>query len=117
MNIIERLLPLAIIGFSGFTVAVADGLIKQVVMQRYNLWDIARNPLMIIVYAIYLFAIAAFGFAFIKHWDLGIIGIFQIIIYATAVIIIGVVFFHEKLTLTHGIGMAFGLIAIMLMNI
>ena len=117
MDITSKLLPLFVILLSGFLVAAADGLIKHISVQTSNIWSTLTNPLMVLVGIMYIFAIWAFSFAFIRHWDLGIVGLLQIIIYAAAVVLLGIFFFQEKLTLVHGIGMILAVAAAILMNI
>lgn len=113
----EKVLPMLMILLSGALVALADGFIKKASLHQESLVAVLRNPLMIYVAIIYMFAVIAFSVAFIKQWDLGIVGIMQIIVYAVAVVLGGIIFFHEKLTLTHGIGIALALIAAVLLNI
>lgn len=113
----EKIVPMLMILLSGALVALADGFIKKASLHQESLLAVLRNPLMIYVTAIYIFAVIAFSVAFIKQWDLGIVGIMQIIVYAVAVVVGGVIFFHERLTFTHGIGIALALIAAVLLNI
>lgn len=119
MNIllINRIVPMAMILLSGALVAFADGLIKRASINQVSLITVLRNPLMILVALIYVFAVIAFSVAFIKRWDLGIVGIMQIIVYAAAVVLGGILFFNERPTLYHGVGIGLGLIAAILMSI
>lgn len=112
-----KFLPLLTIILSGFLVAVADGFIKQASINSNNTGSVLTNPIMIPVAIIYIFAIWAFSFAFIKHWDLGIVGLLQIIIYAATVVLIGRFLFQERLTVAHSIGMIMAVIATILMTI
>ncbi len=113
----EIAVPMSLILLSGFAVAVADALIKRIVLQTHSFGLSFTNPWMLVVASIYLFAIAVFAFSFLRKWDLGIVGLLQIIIYAAAVILIGIFFFQEKITLVHGIGMGLAVVAAILMNI
>lgn len=114
---IERIVPLSLIILSGFSVAVADALIKRISLTNKDLIYVMQSPWMLLIGVIYIFAIVIFAFSFLRKWDLGIVGLLQIIVYAVAVILLGIVFFHEKITVTHGIGMGLALIAAVLMNI
>lgn len=118
MNIFaQKVVPLTLILLSGGLVAVADGFIKKASVNQSNLVTVLLNPLMIWVGIIYLFAIGVFGLVFIRRWDLGIVGLMQIVIYAVAVVLGGVLFFHERLTIIHEAGMILALIAVILMNL
>lgn len=115
--VIERITPMALILLSGAFVALADGLIKRASINQSNLVSVLQNPLMIWVGLIYALAIVVFGLVFLKQWDLGIVGLLQIIVYAAAVVLGGIVFFHERLTIFHGLGLGLALVAVILLNI
>lgn len=110
-------LQLLIILIAGACVAVADALIKRATIHANTLPEALKHPLILLVILLYLCQIVLFSYVFIKKWDLGIVGISQMVCYAAIVIISGALFFEEKLTLLHGLGMASALVGVILMNL
>lgn len=108
---------LLIVLVAGASVAIADILIKRASLHATTISDALKHPLILIAIILYLCQIVLFSYVFIRKWDLGIVGIVQMVCYAAIVIVSGIVFFHEKMTLTHGIGIITALLGVILMNI
>ncbi|MBI3366099.1 hypothetical protein HY041_00525 [Candidatus Roizmanbacteria bacterium] len=113
----EKLLQIFIVILAGASVAIGDIFIKKSAIQTHNLIKGLINPFMMIAVSLYLLQIVLFYFIFIKKWELGIVGLMQMIVYAAIVITAGIVFFQERITFSHGIGMILALIGAILMNL
>lgn len=113
----EKLLQITLIIIAAGSVAVADGLVKKSAFDTENFWIALKNPLMILAVLLYLLQIIIFTYIFVKKWNLGIVGILQMMIYAALVIVAGITFFQEKITPTHGAGMILALAAAILLNL
>lgn len=113
----ERLLQIVVVILAGASVAIGDILIKKSAIQTHNVIKGLMNPFMVIAVCLYLLQIVLFYYVFIKKWELGIVGLMQMVVYAAIVITAGIVFFQEKITFSHGIGMILALIGVILMNI
>jgi len=113
----EKLIQITLIIIAGGSVAVADGLVKKSAFNTQNFWIALKNPLMILAVMLYVVQIMIFTYIFVKKWNLGIVGIIQMMIYAAIVIFAGITFFQEKITPAHGAGMILALAAAILMNL
>ena len=112
----EKLLQIGVILIAGSSVAIADGLIKQSAFKTHDFWVALRDPLILLAIILYIVQVILFTYIFAKRWELGIVGLMQMAIYAVIVIALGVIFFHEKLSFIHFVGMIFALIGVALMN-
>jgi drug/metabolite transporter (DMT)-like permease len=101
---------------AGLTVAIADALIKKTALEG-SFWLALKNPWMLAVLVLYVSQIILFLYVFSNHWELGIVGNTQMIIYAVTTVLIGFLFFGEKLSLLQIAGVVFGLIGVILMNL
>lgn len=113
----EKIIQIGFIIIAAASVAAADILIKKSAFQTQSLSTALKNPLMIIAATLYLLQIVLMSYIFVKKWDLGIVGIMQMAVFGTIIIIFGIAFFQEKITLLHGIGMALALIGAIFMNL
>ncbi len=113
----EKLIQITLIIIAASSVAVADGLVKKSAFNTQNFWIALNNPLIILAVMLYMVQIIIFTYIFIKKWDLGIVGMMQMMIYAAIVIIAGITFFEEKITPAHGAGMILAVAAAVLMNL
>lgn len=112
MNIIQ---VFAII-LAGISVGVADALIKKVSLTG-NFWSSFLNPLMALILFLYLAQIALFIYTFRHNWNLGIVGNLQMVFYSLTVVIGGILFFGENISLIQSIGIGLALIGVILMNV
>lgn len=112
----EKLFQIALILIAGSSVAIADGIIKQSAFKTHNFWVALKNPLMIWAVVLYILQVVIFTYIFVKRWELGIVGLMQMVLYAAIVIFLGVFFFNEKMSITQGIGMGLALIGVLFMN-
>jgi drug/metabolite transporter (DMT)-like permease len=113
----DKLIQITLIIIAGSSVAVADGLVKKSAFNTQNFWIALKNPLMILAVLLYVVQIVIFTYIFVKKWNLGIVGLMQMIIYAAIVIFAGIAFFQEKITPVHEAGMILALVAAVLMNL
>ncbi len=113
----DKLVQIGLLVVAASSVAVADGLIKQSAFKTESFLVAVKNPLMIVAILLYIVQVILFAYIFVKRWELGIVGLMQMVIYAAVVIFLGVFFFNEKITLTQGIGMGLALIGVVFMNI
>ncbi len=101
---------------AGFAVAIADALIKKTSVEG-NFWLTFKNPWMIAVVLLYFAQVAFFVYVFMNNWHLGIVGNLQMVIYSITVVLTGLLFFGESLSLTQGIGVALAVLSVVLMNL
>ncbi len=106
-----------IIIIAGACVAVADVFIKRAAVNATSLTEVLKHPLIIGAVLLYLCQIVLFAYVFVRKWELGIVGILQMVCYAAIVIVSGTLFFEEKLTVIHSVGIVAALIGVILMNL
>ena len=101
---------------AGLAVAIADALIKKT-SATGSFWLAFKNPLMIAIFLLYFVQVIFFVLVFMHGWKLSIVGNMQMVVYSVTVVLIGLLFFGEKLSLVQGVGILLGLIGIILMNL
>ena len=101
---------------AGIAVGVADALIKKTAASG-NFWLSFKNPLMIVIILLYLAQIIFFVYVFAHNWQLGVVGILQMIFYSITVVVVGFLIFGETLTTIQTIGIIFGVIGAILINL
>src|SRR3989344_6112047 len=99
---------------AGLAVAIADALIKKISTSE-GFWVAIKNPWMLMIILLYLAQILFFIYVFMNKWKLGIAGTLQMVFYAITVILVGLIYFGEHISLIQGIGIAFALVGIVLM--
>lgn len=102
---------------AGASVAIADGLVKQSAFKTHSFSVALKNPLMILAIVLYILQIVLFSYVFVKRWELGIVGLMQMVVYAAIVILLGVLFFHEKISMLQAYGMFLAFTGVLLMNL
>lgn len=112
MNFIQ----LAAIMLAGLAVAVADALIKKAAASG-SFWLALKDPLIIAIIVLYLSQIVLFLYVFAMQWNLGIVGNIQMVVYSLAVVLMGFAFFGERLSAIQLVGVALGIVGVILMNI
>ena len=55
---------------------------------------------MLLAVGLYLLQIALFSYVFVRNWTLGIVGLSQMIAYAATVVVVGIVVFQERISLS-----------------
>lgn len=113
----EKIIQIGLIAIAGASVGFADYFIKKAAVNTNSLFEALKNPYILIAVLLYLLQIVLFSYVFVKKWDLGIVGILQMIIYSAIVIITGTLFFHERISLLQGVGIGFALVGAILMNL
>jgi drug/metabolite transporter (DMT)-like permease len=107
---------LGLVFFSAVTIIIADSLVKKISAGQTFL-HIIKDPWTIAIYALYFVQIIFAMFIFILKGELAIYTNLFIIFYGIFGIIIGIMFFSETITLVQTIGIAFGLVGAILMNL
>jgi len=111
-----NLIKLFLVFFSAATIIIADALIKKI-SDGNSFFSIIRDPWMILICGLYLVQIFAAIFVFISKGELAIYTNLFIIFYGIFGIVIGVLFFKENISTVQMIGIGFGLLGAVLMNI
>ena|SRR5665647_2291710 len=102
--------------FAGISVGVADALIKKVAAAD-NFSSVLKNPWLLLVLFLYLIQIFLFIYIFRHNWNLGIAINIQIVFYSITVVLLGLIFFGESLSLIQGLGIVLALIGVVLMSL
>ena len=105
----------AAIILAGIAVAIADALIKKISISG-NFLLAFKNPWMITIILLYLAQIIFFVYVFMNKWNLGFVGVLQMVFYSITIVLIGLLYFGENITLIQSIGIAFALVGIILIN-
>ena len=79
--------------------------------------DALKNPLMVGVLFLYLVQIAFFTYVFVNDWQLGVVGILQMVAYSVFVVMTGVFIFKESFTLTQYLGFVLAVFGAVLINL
>jgi drug/metabolite transporter (DMT)-like permease len=113
----NKILEVGLIIVAVTSVAVADVIIKKVALHVTSLSQAIKEPLMLLIVALYIVQILIFTYVFIKRAELGIVGIIQTALYAIIVIGSGILFFQEKISLIQGVGIGFAIVGVICMNL
>ncbi len=105
-----------IVVLAGIAVAVADALLKKACVDVSFLGAL-RNPLMIVVVALYLAQVVFFTYVFVNNWQLGVVGILQMAAYSAFVLATGVFVFKESYTATQYLGFVLAVAGAILINL
>jgi multidrug transporter EmrE-like cation transporter len=105
-----------IVILAGIAVAIADGIIKKTAI-GVSLLDALKNPLMIGVVFLYLVQILFFTYVFVNDWQLGVVGVLQMVAYSAFVVITGVFIFKESFTVTQYVGFVLAVSGAILINL
>lgn len=105
-----------IVILAGIAVAIADGMIKKTAI-GVSLTDALKNPLMIGVVFLYLVQIAFFTYVFVNGWQLGVVGVLQMVAYSAFVILTGIFVFKESFTVTQYLGFVLAVSGVVLINL
>ena len=105
-----------IVILAGIAVAIADGIIKKTAV-GVSFADALKNPLLLGVVFLYLVQIVFFTYVFVNDWQLGVVGILQMVAYSVFVIITGVFIFKESFTVTQYVGFVLAVSGAILINL
>ncbi len=72
---------------------------------------------MIVISLLYIAQIVFFVYVFRHEWSLGIVGNLQMVFYSLTVVLSGLIFFGESISLLQGIGVGLALIGVLLINL
>jgi len=112
----QKAVQIILILLAGASVGVADFLLKKI-SRGQTFIQAVGNPWIAAVAALYIIQISIFIYLFVKKWELGIVGVLQIVLYTAIVVGGGWLFFKEKLSPVQGIGMGLALLGAVLMNL
>jgi hypothetical protein len=98
---------------AGVSVGIADALIKKSAVAG-SFWSAVKSPLMLAILGLYIAQILFFVYVFKNNWNLGIVGNLQMIFYSFTVIVSGLLFFGETISLVQGIGIGLAIMALFL---
>jgi len=115
-SIMANINEVLIVILAGIAVAIADGMIKKTAI-GVSYTDALKNPLMIGVVLLYLVQIAFFTYVFVNGWQLGVVGVLQMVAYSAFVILTGVFVFKESFTVTQYLGFVLAVSGVVLINI
>jgi|SRR5438270_895605 len=95
---------------AGVCVAVADALIKRVAVNAAY-----RVPFFGIIVVLYAAQAAFFWYVFVRRMRLAIAGNLQMVTYSVATVLLGLVVFRERLSVTQFVGIILAVIGSILM--
>jgi len=110
--------PLAhylLLGLAMIAVAVADVFLKHATLTG-DLAATLRSPWFAGAVALYLFQIAVFTIAFLDGWQLSLLGIVQVALYAGVVVAAGLLMFQESLSVRQMLGLGLALSGVILVS-
>jgi len=113
----HTLTQMGLIALAGASVAVADILIKRAAAGSVSFTSTLFHPMILLAVALYVAQIVLFAYVFVKNWDLSLVGLSQMIVYAATVVFVGVILFQERVTVAHAAGMGLALLGVLLMNL
>ena len=105
-----------IVILAGIAVAIADGVIKRTAVGA-SFSDALKNPLMIGVVFLYLVQIVFFTYVFVNDWQLGVVGVLQMVAYSIFVVMTGLFVFKESFTMTQYLGVVLAVCGAVLINL
>ena len=100
---------------SAILIAVADALIKKAAVAG-DFWSAALSPWMLAICGLYFIQILIVVYVFINKGGLAIYGNIFIVFYSVSMVLLGVFFFQEHLTMLQYIGIALALTGALLLN-
>jgi hypothetical protein len=112
VNIVQAIIVI----IAGIAVAIADGLIKKAAGGTTFITALG-SPLMLGALVLYILQILFFTYVFVKDWQLGVVGILQMVAYSIFVVSTGVFFFGESLTTTQIVGLILAVGGAVLLNL
>ena len=113
----SKILEISLIVLAALAVGLADIIIKKETFSVDSLSAALKNPLTILIILLYCVQIVIFSFLFVRKAELGIVGIMQTALYAVIVVASGILFFHEKITLIHMVGVALAILGVVFVNL
>ncbi|MCB8943236.1 MAG: hypothetical protein H6658_05730 [Ardenticatenaceae bacterium] len=111
-----KILPLLLMFLAVVSVAVADVFLKKAAGGG-NLWQALKSPWMAVAVLLYLNQIVFFTYAFVRGWELSLIGSLQTAVYAVVVLGAGIFLLQERLTAVQTVGMILAISGVVLINL
>ncbi len=98
------------------SVAIADIFLKKAAVHG-NLWQALQSPWIAGAISLYIFQIVFFTYAFVRGWELSLVGSLQTALYALIVVGAGIFLLQEKLTGVQLAGVVFAIGGAVLINL
>jgi drug/metabolite transporter (DMT)-like permease len=95
---------------AGICVAVADSLIKRVAVNPAY-----RGPLLGVIVVLYAAQVVFFWYVFVRRMRLGIAGNLQMVTYSVATVLLGLLVFRERLSVSQLMGVILAVVGSILM--
>lgn len=102
---------------SVISIAIADVFLKKASMTIVAFSDLFKSPWFIAAIILYGIQIIAFCYLFFLGNKLSVVGFTQIVLYTLVIVISGLLFFQESLSLIQILGAVLAIIGIILLNI
>lgn len=96
-------------------VAVADICLKRAALPG-SLAQALRSPWVVAAVALYLIQVLLFVIVFTNGWELSVVGVVQVALYAVVTLGAGVLLFGEVLSLKQTLGLVFATIGVVLLS-
>lgn len=113
----NKALEIGLIIVATAAIGIADVLLKKNFSSGTGFLHQLKDPLVLTAVGLYLLEVFIFSFLFYSKSELSIVGIVQVAFYSIIVIGSGILFFNEKMTVVHGIGIGFAIVGVTLMNL
>lgn len=107
MNLVLEVLALFA---AGICVAIADALIKRVAVNA-----VYRAPFLGAIAVLYAAQVAFFWYVFVRRMRLGIAGNLQMVTYSVATVLLGLIVFRERLSISQLAGIILAVVGSVLM--
>jgi len=101
----ERLYHALIIAAAALSVAVGDLLIKRVASGAPRVSAALFHPLTAAAASLYAGQVVLFAYVFVRRWQLGMVALLQTAVYAAACLLMGRIWFAERVTPAQAFGM------------
>jgi len=101
----ERIYHALIIAAAALSVAVADLLIKRAASGASRVSDAVIHPITVAAVGLYTVQVVLFAYVFVHRWQLGMVALLQMAVYAAACVLMGRIWFDERVTPAQGFGM------------
>jgi uncharacterized membrane protein len=116
LDFVERLCHAPIIAAAALSVAVGDLLIKRVASGAPRVSDALFHPLTAAAAGLYAVQVVLFAYVFVRRWQLGKVALLQMAVYAAACILLGRIWFGERVTAAQAVGMLLAFCGAVLMT-
>lgn len=110
------MLYMILISLAGMSVGTGDILIKMAAEDAHGSILALIHPFFAAAVGLYLIQITIITYIFTRQLNLSTVGIIQIALYAVFTVASGNIFFHERITAGHAIGISLALAGAFIVN-